>query len=273
MPKRITVNIDIPKLEDIAQTGVRRASLFMGLGLNAARREEFNDYELHKIPTSSDQTSLLIDLFPPDLPVDRVSEFKNEFAVWITACGLREILEHYALFLDNIHHNVLLVLQSKNALNGIDPEKRHKQFHHRGITEKLDILDDKFSITPTHSDSIKQLYDVRNCLTHDLGIVTHKRCASHGRIVLTWLALEVFAKGDVSGLERPITDLIGEKTKEETSILTRMVPREKSFSAGSKLLLSQQDLSEICYFFKSYAIPTAIDSFVNFLSEHKIPLK
>jgi hypothetical protein len=40
------VNIDLNELSDIGHAGVRRAVLFMGLGLNASARKNFNDYEL-----------------------------------------------------------------------------------------------------------------------------------------------------------------------------------------------------------------------------------
>ena len=69
-------NIDLVQMEGLAQTGVRRAVLFMGLGLNAAAREDFNDYQLSKLPHAPGQTEMLIDFFPSGLPLERVKEFK-----------------------------------------------------------------------------------------------------------------------------------------------------------------------------------------------------
>jgi len=89
----MTINIDLQKLEDLAHVGVRRATIFMGLGLNAAHKEDFNDYELSKLPVIPSQTDLPIELIPRGLPVERVQEFKKEFATWVTACGMRELLE------------------------------------------------------------------------------------------------------------------------------------------------------------------------------------
>lgn len=74
--------IDVHELANLAHTGVRRAVLFMGLGLNAAHREEFRDYQLHKLPILPDQTGLPVEFFSSDLPLERVDEFKKEFAVW-----------------------------------------------------------------------------------------------------------------------------------------------------------------------------------------------
>ncbi len=273
LPDKQTVNIDLSKLSDLAHTGVRRAVLFMGLGLNAAHREDFHDYELHKIPIAPEQTSLPIEFFPSNLPAERVKAFKEEFAIWITGCGLRELLEHYALFLDQMHKYALLVLQVRGKLGGINPQKEQKRFNRRlGIPDKLVTLHDRFSITPTDPGSIKQLYAARNCLSHDLGIVTPKRCGSEGHLSLTWKAFEVLAKGEKSGIERPITALIGRQTEEDTAILGRQVTRERKFASGARLLLSQQDLWEICFFFNAHAIPSMVKSFVKFLETHGIPV-
>ncbi|HWL94446.1 MAG TPA: hypothetical protein VNT79_13020, partial [Phycisphaerae bacterium] len=112
----------------------------MGLGLNATHREDFNDYELHKIPILPGQTSVALDFFPPDLPAPRVKEMKAHFATWIVACGFRELLEHYALFLDRVHSCCLLISVTKKALSDSDAKKVHKKFNGRGIPDKLDIL-------------------------------------------------------------------------------------------------------------------------------------
>ncbi len=269
----MVVDIDIAKLSDVGHSGVRRAALFLGLGLNAAYREDFRDYELHKIPYASDQTSLLVDFFPSDLPPEQISTFKEEFALWIMGCGVRELLEHYALFLDQIHNFALLVRESKGALESINPQREQNRFHLRlGIPDKLDTLRDRFAIEPSEPECIKQLYEARNCLTHDLGVITPRRCNSADTFTMTWLAFELFAKGAKSGIERSVISLIGDRTNEETSILGRIVGRERKFDRGTRLQLSRQDLSEICFFFRSRAIPSVIESFIGFLKAQGIPL-
>lgn len=266
--------IDIAKLSDIAHVGVRRSALFMGLGLNAAHRDDFNDYELHKIPIVPGQTWLPMDFFPRGLPPARVNEFKAEFATWIVACGFRELLEHYALFLDHIHKYCLTIFQIRGKLGGLDPKKAHTEFHRRlGIPDKLDKLNSRFSVAPIDSDSIKQLYEARNCLTHDHSTVIPKRCDANGQFVLTWTAVDAIARGENSGAERPAVELIGKTTDEPMIIEMRVVRRERKFASGSKLALSQQDLSEICFFFMQRAIPSATDSFVAFLRANDVTAK
>ena len=269
--QRKPYNINVPELTKLAHVGVRRSALFMGLGLNAAHREDFNDYELHKIPIVPGQTGLPMDFFPPGLPAARVKEFKTEFAMWIIACGFRELLEHYALFLDQMHKYCLVVFHSRGKLGPLDPKEAQMEFNRRfGIPKKLDTLKARFSVAPTDSDSIKQLYEARNCLTHDLGIVRQRRCDNDGQFTLTWKAMDVVAQGENSRVERPAIELIGNTTDEPTMIGVRMVSRERKFALGSKLALSQQDLWEICYFFKQHAIPSATESFLVFLQANDV---
>jgi hypothetical protein len=126
MTNTIEINIDLQKLADIAHVGVRRAVLFMGLGLNAINQPGFRDYQLHKLPLQAGQQSFPVDFFPPDLPDERVATFKQEYSVWIAGCGLRELLEHYALYLDHIHKYGLVVQQATGKLGQRDPEKEQR---------------------------------------------------------------------------------------------------------------------------------------------------
>jgi hypothetical protein len=238
----------------------------MGLGLNAAHRKEFRDYQLHKLPIVPGQTSQPIELVPTDLPDKRIDVFKSEFAVWITGCGLRELTEHYALFLDQIHAYALAVLQQREKLAAIgDPEKLQIEFNRRfGIRDKLKALRKRFGIETEESDAIEGLYEARNCLTHDFGNVLPKRYNSADAFVLRWRALDLVARGVDTGEERPLVDLIGKVTSEETDFLMKVAERKKSFKVGDKLGFSQQDLWEICYFFNAHAIPSMQRSFLEF---------
>jgi hypothetical protein len=206
------INIDLKQLSEIAHTGVRRAVLFMGIGLNAAHRDDFVDYELHKLPLAPGQTSPLIDFFPSDLPLNRVREFKRQFAIWITGCGLREVLEHYALFLDRIHNYSLLIYQIRGQLDKLDPVREQRIFNRKlGIPRKLDILRERFSIAPNDSESIAQMYRARNCLTHDFGVVSPKHCAGGTQFVLRWKAFDLIMIGNDTRQEQEYSDFYREE--------------------------------------------------------------
>lgn len=272
MTESQNVRIDLKHLSDIANLGVRRAAIFMGLGLNAANRKDFRDYQLHKLPILSGQTELPIDMLPSNLPPERVDEFKREFAVWIAGCGLRELLEHYALFLDHVHKFALAVFQENAKLDQVgDPERAQYEFNMRyGIPRKLQELETRFSIVAKQSESICSLYTARNCLTHDLGVVSGKHC-NGGEFVLSWLAFDTVAKGLQSREEQPLLALVGQPASEEMQILLKFTLRTMTLEVGDRLRLSQQDLWEICYFFKVHAITSVLESFAAFLKAHNVP--
>jgi hypothetical protein len=176
-----THHIDVDKLKDFGYVGVRRAVIFMGLGLNAAHREDFSDYELSKIPSSTGKRRFPIEFFPEALPAQRVNYFKEEFAQWIQDCCLCGLLEHHALFLDKINLHALVVYRSLGKLaEKDDPEKLHNKFRHDGIPGKHKTLRERFGIDPARSATIDRLYEARNALTHDFGIVLPKRCDAKG---------------------------------------------------------------------------------------------
>ena len=192
-------HIDLIKLRELADIGVRRAVLFMGLGLNAANRADFNDYELNKLPRVEGQTELPITFFPSDLPQDRVDVFKSEFATWITGAGLRELIEHFSTLLDNIHFYSLVIKQSNGTLGELNPQKLQNKFENRGFTEKSKLLKDTSGIEIPHADYIDPLYTARNCLAHAQGIVRKKHCTIDSSLVLRWLAFETIAVGQETG--------------------------------------------------------------------------
>ncbi|MEP4034912.1 hypothetical protein [Pseudophaeobacter sp.] len=89
------INLDFGAILEIALKGVRRSSVFMGLGVNAARDPENKDYQLSGITQ--------IQLVPENVPKEAVEHFKKEFQIWIVAGALREATEAFALFLDELH--------------------------------------------------------------------------------------------------------------------------------------------------------------------------
>lgn len=270
--EQIKINID--ELTEIALLGVQRSAAFMGFGLNAASKEDFNDYELHKLPKFEGQTSFPIDFLPTNLSDEQVRELKKHFGLWIITCGFREILEHYAMFLDHIHETCLLIACKNGSFSNEDAQKTHSKFvGNLGIPGKLDKLEQQFRIKPDNSQSIKQLYNVRNALTHDLGQVTQKRCGSGESLHVSWRAFDILAIGEETGLQIHYSDLIGRKTNEPLNIVMKFQLREKYFSVGSSIHFSQQDLWEICFFFSSIAIPSTKKCFINYLTDHGVTIQ
>ncbi len=264
-------HIDLQKLEQVGQVGVRRAALFMGLGLNAAHRDDFNEYRLRSLPRTPGQLTVPIEFFPEDLPAEKVKDFKDEYATWTIACGLREVIEHYAQLLDQIFAHGLIVLQFKKGKLPFttSPQTRVSAFGRLGVPDKFKELSTILGINIEGSASASELYIARNALTHDLGHVTAKRAPS-GKLEISWVGFDVIGIGKETGKEYSISDLEGKRTPEEIGIQARTVRRQKEFKVGTSIRLTSQDLSEICSYFSMVLIKSAIQEFGVFLKANGV---
>jgi hypothetical protein len=266
------LRIDLDAIKDRGNLGVRRAALFMGLGLHAAHREDFTDYELNKLPVKDEQYGIPVDIVPSNAPPKVVAKFKVEFADWITACGLRELLEHYALAADQVNTIGALVLFSQKKITALEGNRIQQKFIKiPGLGKKLERLAHDYSIGPKHPEHIASLYRLRNCLAHGGGIVSPLYTNSGDQLVCKWLAMEVFAQ-DASGKEFVGRQMYGKYFPDGGEILGRTVDREKRFRAGEKVKLTQQDLWEICDFFARVCVPTLLDSTLAYCEKNGVKI-
>ena len=270
MAEPVHVKIDLRHLGRLAQTGVRRAELFMGLGLNAANRPDFRDYELNKLPVAVDQASIPVRSLAPNANNETIERYKEQFKTWVVSCGLRELLEHYALMLDHIHKFSLAVAQMKGFLDQVgNPLKLQPAFSRLGLIQKLELLSEHFGVGPDHPQHIASLYNARNSLSHGFGVV-RADADDDGKFQLRWHAIELWAVGEETGAEFPLGELYFNPKPEPTRIQARFLGRSRNYSIGEKLSLSGQDLWEICYFFSMHCIPSTLRSFEEFLRKHGI---
>jgi len=66
---QVVINFDA--LKDIALRGIRRTSVFLGLGINAARDERLKKWQL--------TTSSMFRVIPNDVDVETINHFKSTF--------------------------------------------------------------------------------------------------------------------------------------------------------------------------------------------------
>src|SRR5438105_1920638 len=93
------IEINYDRILETALQGVRRATVFLGLGFNAANDPQFKTYQLSKIAT--------LTLVPDDVDPATLTHFKESFGHWIVGNGLRELMETFAIFLDQIYSATL----------------------------------------------------------------------------------------------------------------------------------------------------------------------
>ena len=268
----VRVNIDCTAIAKIAHVGVKRAALFLGLGLNGVNQPGFRDYELHKLPKGDNLAAVPPDIIARGAPDGAIQRFKGEFSTWVTGCGLREMLEHYGLMLDHMHKYCLLVAQVRQFIDVIgDPEKLQFEFARRlGVIDKHDRLRKRFQIEPEFAPDVDALWSARNALSHGLGIVRVEDAARDGTLSLRWLAIEMNAHGEETGSVTPLGKLFGKVLPEQMSIHIGTVKRELSYKVGDKIALSAQDLYEICMFISVHVIPKAMAAFVQFLKDQGV---
>lgn len=262
---RREINIDLDKIMDVAHRGVRRASVFMGLGVNAALHEEFQQYQLTHITN--------LQLIPDTSDLKKIGHFKEEFKIWIEGNGLREMLETFAVFLDRIHEAALLIstLMDKGDMTALSPKQ--VSFNREGFPSKLKILRSKYAIGPKHPDYLVSINKARNCLSHRRGIVGQEDVDQTEKLRVAWLGMDVYAQTP-SGERHSLLDVPpgGLLLPEGAGVYMQFIERDRLFERGAPLRLSTRDLAEICWFFSREAVTTR-QSIVEYAQAKGVPLK
>lgn len=258
--------IDLDKVLDRAYIGVRRASVFMGLGVNAASDERLADYTLDKHSN--------IRLIPEKQTSEVVSQWKQEFRRWIIQNGLRELLENYEAYLLKLYDVCLRCEVSAGKTTGEVAQKRFKRFDRSGFGEKLDFLN-SVGIATKNIDHLKTLYDLRNCLTHRQGIVGPADCKDDkvpGNLIVRWTGFDIEGQdpnGVVQPLAAPYNAPINEAVyfPEGGNIIITTCVRRLELPIGTVVDLTPSQLSEICAFVANEARPM-LHSAIEFM-EHQ----
>lgn len=208
--------------------------------MNSARNESFNDLRLSK--------EINIYFVPDDLPPEKISEFKVEFEKWIVSNGLRELIEGFSVFLDRLYECSLLVSQIGKPIDFSTHGGRIREIKKKGLPGKQKSLREEFGISSDLSIHFKTLYEARNCLSHERGVVTDEFCNTHDSLEVTWKTFEVwFVSND--GKERLVELKEGmEPIPGPGQLVNKTVERKRCFRLGESVTFSARDLAEICVF-------------------------
>lgn len=235
---QIEYNIDFGKILEVALKGVRRATVFLGLGVNAALDPEFKKYQLTEIAE--------IQLLPSDVDAQTITHFKNEFKTWIAANGLRELTETFSVFLEKLHEACLMIHNHLEQASPKDLAKQQANFVRQGLPKKLQILSESFSVGPKEPPRIMSLNKARNCLTHRRGLVGRTDCNLHDSLRVSWVGANIFVQtpsGEKLILEK------GLYLRDGGDVMLQFLERERVFPLGSVVSFSPKELAEICWFF------------------------
>lgn len=240
VPRQRQLSIDIGGMQERAHVGVRRAAAFLG----------FSEHFLAQdTPASLSLGNGRVQLLPTPLPAELREEIRPNYRDWIIGNALRELDQFLSLAADEAWDIVEAV---RVAVGQHPPAHEWRRIDrvtnvsekHRTVLESIQGFE-----APHVEDNacLASLSAVRNCLSHNLGIVDERR-AANGVLVAMWLAvrIQLNAGGVVTVLDN---DTLPLDAPEGGTLEVRVIVKEKVFPVGTHVTFTPDELMEICLFF------------------------
>lgn len=239
-----TINLD--KILQVAYTGVRRASAFMALGINASYDPDNRSVHL-KHPFH-------LRFLPDNMSDAQINEVKNNFSEWIVGNGLRELDQSFAIFLDYLHDAGLVVMRHTRGLQAAEHKQIKKKFQQdTNAKSKLDEISARFRIVSKNASHIETMSKARNCLSHANGIVRLRDCNRPNELKITWIGIDIVVQSEQESKSFPTGEFEPFTAGADSTLGIKFVDRQKSFPFGSRIAISPSDLSEICWMYSDEA--------------------
>lgn len=258
------MNIDFNEIIEIVYTSIRRASIFMGLGINAANNPNHTDYSL------THNTSL--SLVPDNAGPEEISEFKENFKQWLIGNNLRSVTEAFDIFLLRIfeicHYADTFKSDTIPHAQYMEFVRVTKRFEYKKFNDKINILSKRFDITTNYKSCHLSIKKARDCLSHRLGCVAKSDCNENDAINIHWMAPEFIASnstGKIQAIKAPINEpviLAG-----DYGLYLRYVQRNRIFKKGGFINLTPKEVSEMCLFYQTEA-EGIINLAINFIKSN-----
>ena len=232
------VTIDFGKIHTTAIKGLRRSAIFLGLGVNAADREDLKEYHL------TNETTIRI--LPESVSDQDLGEWKKAFRVWIVGNGFREIIDWLCVFYDRTYLACCIIDRSNE-------EQKIEKFNHMGMVKKIATLKKEFGVGSRFDGQLSSFYPIRNCFVHRLGRVGKEDikngtplCIRFQRFQLVFIA--------PSGTKIIVPDAFDPKFKgfispeEGGGLGLKWSEKKIEFNQGEWIFLSPKDLTDILLF-------------------------
>ncbi|MEI9996790.1 MAG: hypothetical protein WDM91_19480 [Rhizomicrobium sp.] len=230
--------IDLDRIYREVLAEVHRAFVFMRLGHRGVSLWHFDETEL--------PGSLRILVVPEPMPEHVLKEYNEQYVSWILGNGLRDLVEAFAHFLDQIYDSGLTLAPS------VDQAKRMKKFERVSLGAKVKILKDEFQVEGIYARHFESFVSARNALAHGSGVVRQKHCTDGDELVITWLGLDPsLLASDGNRYEAnklPAGAQFVEPLRHERPV------RERRWRVGERIRLTAMDLAEITYMASHEAI-------------------
>ncbi|NKK65649.1 hypothetical protein GFL88_19360 [Rhizobium leguminosarum bv. viciae] len=232
---QIVLNYDA--LLETLRKAVRRSVVMMGIGVNAAETRPHVPHAL------AHDGGFGIQLVPEEVDNETKEHFADEFGKWVRANGLRELLESFSIYLQQLYFALYVIRwHTTNAPDKslITPER----FERRGIADQIGELAKVLEVDDRSKLILASLNQARNCYAHRQGKVGHADLETD-RMVVTWNRL-AFSIREPDGNVIPETEIFNRVLERGGTMLATFVAQERAFALGDELILQKHDLKEIC---------------------------
>lgn len=241
MSEKRTIHLDFDRLIEVLRKGVRRADVFLGVGLNAATHQPPIS---HVLPSEG---GLQIQLTKEELNAAEKEHVSHEFGKWIVANGLRELLDTFSNFMSRLYI-FLYLLRRDGVQNGADQLCSPRRFERMGIGEKLKTLSAFIDVSPEAQQIIESLNGARNCFVHRFGMIGPSDIEDASKeFVLRWNVIQIEVQ-EPSGNVVEGDEIFSKVFEKGGDVLGRIVGRSKTYKLGEELVLDKGEVREICLY-------------------------
>ncbi|MES0122168.1 hypothetical protein NKL05_08550 [Mesorhizobium sp. C420B] len=258
--ERPHVRIDFARLRRPADLGVRRASVFLALGSNAANH-------IPSLPHQLDDR-MSYHLVPSEISDETRRQFNENFEAWIIGNALRDLVDAFTIFLK--HCFPIQHMMATHSYIPTDLRALAAEVEMLSISAQYSRLRELIGLDQRYWEMFESFRKARNCLSHRMGLVSRKDVSpENNRLLIRWSFLGVFMRHP-DGTEQPIDHEAIEAGHVATGhegamIIMRLTWKERSFAVGTNIRLTRHELSEICF-----AVHMATDHVIAKLNEFSI---
>jgi hypothetical protein len=233
------VRLDLDRVLETLRRGVRRADVFMGIGLNAAEQTPPPSHIL------APETGHTLHLVKQELTEAETAHVAAEFGKWVRANGLRELMETFSIYMHELYAANFVLLKFVNKLGDL-ARVSPARFERMGIGDQIKTLSQAIAVSGDDIDIVMSLNRCRNCYAHRRGVVGENDIdASTGVFILCWVAFQIEI-AEPNGNIIPEVEIYGRVLESGGTLQMRLVKRTRQYARGAELVMNKRELKEIC---------------------------
>jgi len=242
---KVVLKIDLSAANKIAEIGIRRAAAF----LKISQKLEWNAVPEHLALDGG----IDYGFFPQFIDEEARKNIHAEYQAWVLGAALKEIDQHFSLFLDAVWNNLELSDWHGKKVHSSELVPNDERFaSDTNSARKLEKIATRIGsdFSSKHIDSLSR---ARNLLTHGIGQVRRRDLNVDGALAITWLGLDLIADdGDQKIIvnDHPL-NTHPLHLPHGAELTLKFTERTKLISLGHLLRFSERELAEICFYYQS----------------------